>query len=84
MRRVDGKKEFKIYSIYYHMLYRTSFIPFRQGSVFVEFADVVGVDAFLNADPKPSWKGDELLSATRFRSKHTIFTVWLVGRLIVT
>jgi hypothetical protein len=32
-----------------------------QGSVFTEFVDYKGVEAFLNADPKPSWDGDELL-----------------------
>ncbi|KAI0830362.1 hypothetical protein BC628DRAFT_1532193 [Trametes gibbosa] len=32
-----------------------------KGSVFVEFADFKSVDAFLNADPKPTWEGEELL-----------------------
>jgi lupus La protein len=32
-----------------------------QGSVFVEFEDMKTVEAFLNADPKPSWDGTELL-----------------------
>ncbi|KIK92873.1 hypothetical protein PAXRUDRAFT_12982 [Paxillus rubicundulus Ve08.2h10] len=32
-----------------------------KGSVFVEFADMESVDAFLNADPKPSWNDEELL-----------------------
>ncbi|PCH43220.1 hypothetical protein WOLCODRAFT_138250 [Wolfiporia cocos MD-104 SS10] len=32
-----------------------------KGSVFVEFADYKSVEAFLNADPKPSWNGEELL-----------------------
>lgn len=34
---------------------------FAQGSVFVEFADFKAVGAFLNADPKPTWDGEELL-----------------------
>lgn len=32
-----------------------------QGSVFAEFADFKSVGAFLDADPKPSWNGEELL-----------------------
>ncbi|KAF8124376.1 hypothetical protein EV363DRAFT_1354325 [Boletus edulis] len=32
-----------------------------KGSVFVEFADMTGVEAFLSVEPKPSWKGEELL-----------------------
>ncbi|KAI0758851.1 hypothetical protein C8Q74DRAFT_1300277 [Fomes fomentarius] len=32
-----------------------------KGSVFVEFADFKAVGAFLNADPKPTWDGEELL-----------------------
>ncbi|CDO75997.1 hypothetical protein BN946_scf184780.g4 [Trametes cinnabarina] len=32
-----------------------------KGSVFVEFADYKSVEAFLNADPKPTWEGQELL-----------------------
>ncbi len=32
-----------------------------QGSVFVEFADFQSVEAFLNADPKPTWEDKELL-----------------------
>lgn len=41
------------------------FTPFLQGSVFVEFADFATVDAFLKADPKPSWNGEELLIMTK-------------------
>jgi lupus La protein len=37
-----------------------------QGSVFVEFADFKTVDAFLKADPKPSWEDKELLIMTKF------------------
>lgn len=29
--------------------------------MFVEFADAAGVEAFLGAEPKPSWKDEELL-----------------------
>jgi lupus La protein len=36
-----------------------------QGSVFTEFADFKSVDAFLKADPKPSWDGEELLIMTK-------------------
>lgn len=32
-----------------------------QGSVFVEFDDMSSVESFLNADPKPTWEGKELL-----------------------
>lgn len=32
-----------------------------KGSVFVEFADFSSVDAFLKADPKPTWNNQELL-----------------------
>ncbi|KAI0742983.1 hypothetical protein C8Q80DRAFT_1273557 [Daedaleopsis nitida] len=32
-----------------------------KGSVFAEFADFKSVDVFLNADPKPTWEGEELL-----------------------
>ena len=32
-----------------------------QGSVFTEFVEYKGVEAFLNADPKPAWEGKELL-----------------------
>lgn len=32
-----------------------------KGSVFVEFADFKSVDAFLKADPKPVWNGEELV-----------------------
>ncbi|KZT11199.1 uncharacterized protein LAESUDRAFT_720395 [Laetiporus sulphureus 93-53] len=36
-----------------------------KGSVFVEFADIRSVEIFLNADPKPSWNGHELLIMTK-------------------
>lgn len=36
-----------------------------QGSVFVEFEDMKTVEAFLNADPKPSWDGTELLTMSK-------------------
>ncbi|KZT11201.1 uncharacterized protein LAESUDRAFT_720397 [Laetiporus sulphureus 93-53] len=36
-----------------------------KGSVFVEFADIRSVETFLNADPKPSWNGHELLIMTK-------------------
>jgi lupus La protein len=32
-----------------------------KGSVFVEFASAEEADAFVNLDPKPTWKGNELL-----------------------
>ncbi|THH06498.1 hypothetical protein EW145_g4041, partial [Phellinidium pouzarii] len=31
-----------------------------KGSVFVEFSDMSTVERFLNADPKPTWNGEEL------------------------
>ncbi|KAF9461375.1 hypothetical protein BDZ94DRAFT_818214 [Collybia nuda] len=36
-----------------------------KSSVFAEFADFKTVDVFLNADPKPSWDGKELLIMTK-------------------
>ncbi|SJL10808.1 uncharacterized protein ARMOST_14202 [Armillaria ostoyae] len=32
-----------------------------KGSVFVEFTEMSGVEAFLNADPKPTWDGKDLV-----------------------
>ncbi|KAK0445634.1 uncharacterized protein EV420DRAFT_1622634 [Desarmillaria tabescens] len=32
-----------------------------KGSVFVEFTEMSGVETFLNADPKPTWEGKELV-----------------------
>ncbi|KAG8215113.1 hypothetical protein J3R82DRAFT_8564 [Butyriboletus roseoflavus] len=32
-----------------------------KGSVFVEFADMASVEAFLSAEPKASWNGEELM-----------------------
>ncbi|KAJ3722881.1 hypothetical protein C8R42DRAFT_720048 [Lentinula raphanica] len=40
---------------------RTHPDKFFRGSVFVEFCSLSGVDAFLNANPKPLWKGVELI-----------------------
>jgi len=37
-----------------------------KGSVFAEFSDQSSVNAFLNADPKPSWNGEELLIMTKY------------------
>ena len=36
-----------------------------QSSVFVEFTEPAGVDAFLMATPKPTWEGKELLIMTK-------------------
>ncbi|KLO15596.1 hypothetical protein SCHPADRAFT_902232 [Schizopora paradoxa] len=36
-----------------------------KGSVFAEFSDTSSVHAFLNADPKPSWNGEDLLIMTK-------------------
>ena len=51
-----------------------------QGSVFVEFTDFKSVNAFLNAEPKPTWEGKELLIMSKYislpmRSSHKILTV---------
>jgi len=64
MRRVDGTKAFKArrnrpFLINVKCLYKP------QGSVFVEFADFKSVENFLNADPKPLWKGEDLLIMTK-------------------
>jgi lupus La protein len=32
-----------------------------KGSVFCEYASMEGVNSFLEADPKPTWEGKELL-----------------------
>jgi len=37
-----------------------------KGSVFVEFTDFETVDEFLNADPRPTWEGKELLIMTKW------------------
>ena len=67
MRRVDGTKEFKVRftsrpraRVPYAQRQHPLFCP-RQGSVFAEFADFKSVEAFLSADPKPTWEGAELL-----------------------
>ncbi|KZP26565.1 hypothetical protein FIBSPDRAFT_854611 [Athelia psychrophila] len=36
-----------------------------KGSVFVEFADFSTVEKFLKADPKPQWKGEDLLTMSK-------------------
>ncbi|KAJ3829652.1 hypothetical protein F5880DRAFT_1620546 [Lentinula raphanica] len=36
-----------------------------KGSVFVEFTEPAGVEAFLKADPKPTWNGEDLLIMTK-------------------
>ncbi|KAE9389442.1 hypothetical protein BT96DRAFT_866347 [Gymnopus androsaceus JB14] len=36
-----------------------------KGSVFVEFTEPSGVEAFLKADPKPSWNGADLVIMTK-------------------
>ncbi|KAI6017863.1 hypothetical protein EDC04DRAFT_470939 [Pisolithus marmoratus] len=36
-----------------------------KGSVFVEFATMSSVETFLNADPKPTWNGEELLTMSK-------------------
>jgi len=36
-----------------------------QSSVFAEFLDYKDAEAFLNAEPKPSWDGDELLTMSK-------------------
>lgn len=37
-----------------------------KGSVFVEFTEFEAVDEFLNADPRPTWEGKELLVMTKW------------------
>lgn len=52
-----------------HGLHRekhTAHIRISQGSVFVEFADMKSAQDFLNADPKPSWDGKELLIMSKY------------------
>ena len=36
-----------------------------KGSVFAEFTDFETVDKFVNADPRPTWEGKELLVMTK-------------------
>ena len=67
MRRIDGKKEFKA-SLFIYLIPLFNIaeaLVVMKGSVFVEFADASSVDAFLNADPKPSWNDEELLIMTK-------------------
>ena len=51
-------------------------INVRQGSVFVEFADMSAAERFLSTDPKPSWNGSELviMSKSAFKPFY-LFTV---------
>ncbi len=37
-----------------------------KGSVFVEFTEQAGVEAFLTADPKPKFGDEELLCMTKY------------------
>lgn len=37
-----------------------------QGSVFVEFAEYSSAEAFLKADPKPTWDEKELLIMSKY------------------
>jgi lupus La protein len=52
-----------------------------QGSVFVEFADFKSVDDFLKADPKPSWKGEDLLIMTKCLSCKMLVSIALTKGL---
>lgn len=36
-----------------------------KNSVFCEFAEMATVTSFLTADPKPTWKGQELLAMSK-------------------
>jgi len=36
-----------------------------KGSIFTEFTDFETVDKFVNADPRPTWEGKELLVMTK-------------------
>lgn len=57
MRR-DENKTFKVGSL---ICQGVNLLIYKQNSVFVEFADFKSVEAFLKADPKPTWDGKELL-----------------------
>ena len=61
MRRMDGTKEFKVRVCVCCVCDWARMNASPQGSVFVEFADFKSVGAFLDADPKPTWNGEELL-----------------------
>jgi len=64
MRRVDGTKAFKVCpSPVYPLHLRIS--DYTQGSVFTEYLDHKSVEKFLNAEPKPTWDGKELLIMTK-------------------
>lgn len=63
MRRIDGNKEFKVHPS--SILSMNKSAHPTQSSVFVEFTDFKSVEGFLKADPKPSWKGEELLIMTK-------------------
>jgi len=50
-----------------------------KGSVFAEFTDFETIDKFLNADPKPTWEGKELLVMTK-----CVFGSFKIGRRLVS
>lgn len=65
MRR-DEEKKFKVRSIIRTTTSAYNLCNDAQGSVFVEFADFSSVEAFLKADPKPTWEGKELLIMSKY------------------
>ncbi|KAH9929404.1 uncharacterized protein B0H18DRAFT_997012 [Fomitopsis serialis] len=67
----DGETQEKLES-FFNKYGRTNAVRMRRtedktfkGSVFVEFTDFKSVGIFLNADPKPSWNGEELKTMTK-------------------
>jgi hypothetical protein len=67
MRRNEAK-EFKVYTVQLSLSAIFLIRIYTKGSVFVEFADSSSADAFLKADPKPSWNGEELLIMSKYVS----------------
>ena len=63
MRR-DENKKFKV--PYCWQLVMLLSLNNEQNSVFVEFTEPSGVEAFLNADLKPTFDGKELITMTKF------------------
>jgi lupus La protein len=51
----------------------------RKGSVFTEFAELESVDKFVNADPKPTFEGQELVVMTKYGIFCTVSNILLNG-----
>lgn len=57
------------------MLQVVNLLNTEQNSVFAEFVDFSSVDAFLKADPKPTFEGKELLIMSKYASPFCPFFI---------